>query len=108
MAQWYEGGHDVLVTPTLMTPPPVIGFFKPTVENPLDAGIRAAGYAAFTSPFNMTGQPGISLPLHWTAGGLPVGVQFVAPLGREDVLIRLAAELEQARPWAERRPPVSG
>jgi amidase len=61
---------------------------------------------AFTAIFNATGQPAISLPLHWTADGLPVGVQLVAPFGREDLLIDVAAQLERAQPWADRRPPV--
>jgi amidase len=64
-------------------------------------------YAMFTSLFNVTGQPAISLPLHWTADGLPIGVQLVAASGREDTLIRLASQLEQARPWADRHPPLS-
>jgi amidase len=64
-------------------------------------------YAMFTSLFNITGQPAISLPLHWTADGLPIGVQLVTAYGHEDVLIRIASQLEQARQWADRRPPVA-
>ena len=60
------------------------------------------------TPFNMTGQPAVSLPLHWTPNGLPVGVQLVAAYGREDLLVRIAAALEQAAPWADRRPPLYG
>jgi amidase len=58
----------------------------------------------FTPPFNMSGQPAISLPLHWNAAGLPIGVQLVAAYGREDVLVRVAAQLEAAQPWAHRHP----
>jgi amidase len=54
----------------------------------------------------MTGQPAVNLPLHWSADGLPVGTQLVAPYGREDLLLRAAAQLEQASPWADRRPGV--
>lgn len=61
----------------------------------------------FTGPFNITGQPAVSLPLWWTPDGIPVGVQLVADQYREDVLLRVAAQLEAARPWAERRPPVA-
>ena len=67
---------------------------------------RAGRFAAFTPPFNMSGQPAISLPLHWNEAGLPIGVQLVAAYGREDVLVRVAAQLEAAHPWTDRRPPV--
>ncbi|MEK8169034.1 amidase family protein [Streptomyces sp. M19] len=62
---------------------------------------------AFTLPFNVTGQPAVSLPLYRTADGLPIGVQLVAAYGREDLLIKVASQLEQAAPWADLRPPVS-
>ena len=63
-------------------------------------------YVPFTAMFNITGQPAISLPLAWTDGGLPVGVQFVARYSEEATLLRLAAQIEQIFPWADRLPPV--
>jgi amidase len=68
--------------------------------------LRAGEIVAFAQPFNVTGQPAISLPLHWTDDGLPVGVQLVAAPGREDVLLQVAGQLEQAQPWADRIPPI--
>jgi amidase len=68
--------------------------------------IRAGAYVPFTPPFNSSGQPAINLPLHWNAAGLPIGVQLVAAYGREDVLLRVAAQVETATPWAHRRPPI--
>lgn len=68
--------------------------------------MRSVAPAGFTAFWNSTGQPAISLPLHWTDGGLPIGVQLVAPYGREDLLISVAAQLEEATPWAERVPPT--
>ena len=64
-------------------------------------------YSGFTSIANGTGQPAMSVPLHWTADNLPVGVHFIAGYGGEGTLFRLAAQLEQARPWAHRWPPVA-
>lgn len=106
-AGWWSGGFDVLVTPTLAQPAPRLGIFKLRPgEHPRDIGVRLNEVSPFTVPWNISGQPAISLPLHITADGLPVGVQFVAAYGREDVLLRLAAQIEQAAPWADRRPPV--
>jgi len=64
------------------------------------------GWVPYTQLANITGRPAISLPLHWTADGLPIGVQFVAPLAGESLLIRLAGQLEQARPWSDRVAPI--
>ena len=83
---------------------PPLGSFDESGEDPMDAFHRAFPTGAFTALFNVTGQPAISLPLHWTEEGVPVGVQLVAPFGREDLLIRVAAQLERAEPWAERTP----
>ena len=103
---WADDGFDLLLTPTCAEPPPRLGEHDAPPENPLMPIVRATPFAVFTAGFNTTGQPGISLPLHMTAGGLPVGVQLVAAYGREDLLLRVAAQLEEARPWAERTPPV--
>jgi amidase len=100
---WSDDGYDVLVTPVLGGPPPPIGW----LSDPEQGMARILDLMQYTAQFNITGQPGISLPLHWTADGLPVGVQFVAAYGREDVLVRLAAQIEAAQPWADRRPPLA-
>ena len=68
--------------------------------------VRSSPLVQFTVPFNVTGQPAISLPLFWNDAGLPIGVQLVAAYGREDLLLRVAAQLEEAHPWADRRPAV--
>ncbi|MDQ3964263.1 MAG: amidase family protein, partial [Actinomycetota bacterium] len=106
-AQWWDDGYDLLLTPTIPEPPPVLGQFAATEENPMQAMLRSGMIVPFVAPFNLTGQPAISLPLHWNADGLPIGVQLVAAYGKEDVLIRIASQLEEARPWKDKRPPVS-
>jgi amidase len=106
VAAWWEKGFDLLLTPTLAEPPPVLGEFTATPEQPVQGWVRSGPFVAFTQPFNVTGQPAISLPLYFSAAGLPIGVQLVAAYGREDLLLRVAAQLESARPWAARRPPI--
>ena len=103
--QWWADGWDLLLTPTRRraaaaaqpSSSPVDG--EPTAQSR-----RAWQFVPFTPPYNMSGQPAISLPLHWNADGLPIGVQLVAAYGREDVLLRVASQLEAAHPWADRHP----
>ncbi len=104
-AQWWDDGFDLLLTPTLAEPPVAHGTFDSTPDNPLGGFLRSAEFVPFTAQFNISGQPAISLPMHWTPEGLPVGVQLVGAFGREDLLIRVAAQLETAQPWAARIPP---
>jgi amidase len=106
IASFWEDGYDLLLTPTCAAPPPPLGHFAGTPDDPAAGLGRAVPYSTFTSPFNVTGQPAISLPLHWNGEGLPVGIQLVAGYGREDLLIRVAAQLESAQPWADRLPPL--
>ncbi len=104
IAQWWADGWDILVTPTVGRIPLKLGAIVNDPHRPMQPMEVAGDFVPFTPPFNTSGQPAISLPLHWTDTGLPVGIQFVAAYGREDVLFRLAAQLEVARPWAHHRP----
>lgn len=121
----FHADHDLLLTPTLATPPPRIGAFDMSSAERI-AGVTTLklhvvpvltrlgivdrmitdnlGWVPYTQLANLTGRPAMSVPLHWTADGLPMGVQFVAPLSGEATLLRLAAQLEKASPWADRRP----
>jgi amidase len=112
VAEWWQptaaggSGFDLLLSPTLGEPPVPHGTFAAAPDNPLAGFFRAAAFVPNTAQANVTGQPAISLPLHWNADGLPIGVQLMADYGREDLLLRVAAQLEAAAPWADRRPPV--
>ncbi len=109
MAAWWQGGFDLLLTPTVGAPPPPIGALTSTAEEPLRPLFGSAPYGMFTLPFNMTGQPAISVPLYRTregVAGLPIGCQLVAPFGREDLLLQIAAQLEEIQPWIDERPPL--
>lgn len=104
VADWWASGFDLLLTPTLAEPPTPLGAYDHPPDQPLLPIIRSTPLAVFTAGFNSTGQPAISLPLHESDEGLPIGVQLVAELGREDLLLRVASQLEEAAPWADRRP----
>jgi amidase len=101
---WWEEGFDLLVTPTVAEPACSLEHLDPHAHDPMVLLERMAPHMAFTEPFNCTGQPALSLPLHWSSEGLPLGVQLVAARGREDLLLRVAAQLEQIFPWADRSP----
>jgi amidase len=107
MAQ-FHATYDLWLTPVLGEPPVPLGTFDDSLPgDPLRAFDRAAAFVPFTALQNATGQPAMSVPLYWNGEGLPIGAQFVGRFGDEATLFRLAAQLESARPWANRRPPVS-
>lgn len=91
--------HDLLLTPTLAEPPTPLGTFDAPPGDPMAPLMRAAAFSPFTPPFNVTGQPGVSLPLHRSREGLPIGVQLVGAYAREDLLLRIAAQVEAAAPF---------
>jgi amidase len=99
--------YDIWLTPTLAEPPLPLGAFDSPPGDPMYAQRRAADFVPFTPLCNVTGQPAMSVPLFWNSDNLPIGVHFVGRFGDESTLFRLAAQLEAARPWANRRPPVS-
>lgn len=100
---WWET-FDVLVSPVIAVPPPPIGW----LSDPELGSERLTRILQFTAQFNVSGQPAMSLPLHWSADDLPCGVQFAGPIDDESMLIRLGAQLESAAPWADRVPPHYG
>ena len=125
----FHARYDLWLSPTLSAPAPAVGFMDtPPVSRLLGglvinlglAGIlprtpafqtlvrQNLSWAPFCQLANLTGRPAMSVPLYWTPSGLPLGVQFTAGLNGEMLLLRLAAQLEQARPWFDRRPPSEG
>jgi amidase len=95
-------GYDALLMPTLASPPVPVGYFEevPPAEN----FERQKAFTPFTALFNVSGQPAVSLPLHWNEAGLPIGVMLAGRVGEEGTLISLSAQLEEARPWRDRHP----
>ena len=100
LSWWWRDGYDLLLTPTVAEPPPPLGSFAAP-----DTGLRSAQIVAFTYAFNLSGHPAISLPCHLDEG-LPIGVQLVGAHGREDLLLRVSAKLEQAMTWTTHTLPI--
>lgn len=98
--------HDLILTPTLPKPPQKLGVFSMMTNDPEAYGREVGYFTSFTALVNVAGVPAATLPLHWTTDGLPVGVQLIGPYADEATLFRVSAQLEQARPWFDRRPPM--
>jgi amidase len=96
--------YDAILHPTLARPPVPIGYFHDA--EPAENFERQKRFTPFTAVYNVSGQPAVSVPLHWTADDLPVGVMLAGRLGGEGTLISLSAQLEAARPWIDRKPPI--
>jgi amidase len=97
---------DAVLTPTVALLPRPVGWFQEPAGDPAEDFERQKRFTPFTAIYNTTGQPAVSLPLAWSAEGLPIGMMFVGRPRQETLLLSLAAQLEAARPWAERRPPI--
>ncbi|MCC5987059.1 MAG: amidase [Pararhodobacter sp.] len=107
MAAFHER-FDLLLSPTLAQPPVPLGRLRTNTDDIRGYERALARFSPFTQLANMTGQPSMNVPLHHTENGLPIGVMFTAPYGREDMLFRLAARLEAERPWSAHRPGSTG
>lgn len=100
-------GFDVLLSPTVASPPLEIGYLSPEIDGALHMQ-RVTDFVAYTAPMNVAGAASMSVPLAWSSGGLPIGMMFSGRRGDDAMLFKLAYELEAARPWIEKLPPVSG
>ena len=98
--------HDILLSPTMAAPPKPLGVLSQSSPNPQEYLGHLLQTIGFTQLMNVAGNPAMSVPLAWSRENTPIGIQFAAPFGDEATLFRLAAQLEQARPWAERRPAI--
>ena len=99
----FLGEYDLILSPVTAAPAPLLGAMS--LDQPYESFVKVAMTASpFTAIFNMTGHPAMSVPLHWNGAGMPIGAQFAAPFGAEATLLALAAQLEQAAPWKDRRP----
>ncbi len=104
----FLAGWDMLLTATLAEPPALVGRFGHTDEDYVHYRTGPGmvfDYSPFCAAFNASGQPAVSLPLHMSADGLPIGIHLAAPFGQDELLIAVSAELEHAQPWAQRKPP---
>jgi amidase len=107
IARWYHEAHyDLLLSSTMRIPPTKLGAFEATPDDPMKWLQAALSMVAFTRTQNITGQPAMSVPLYWNEDIIPIGVQFAGRFGDEATLFRLAAQLEQARPWTDKKPPI--
>jgi len=102
----FHSTYDIWMTTTLGAPPLALGSVDTSNRDPVGAFEPILDYVPFTAIENASGQPAMSLPLHWSESGLPVGVMFAAGFGEEGLLYRLAGQLEKAQPWAAKRPPI--
>jgi amidase len=101
---YFHQQYDLLLGPTLSRPPVEVGYISDAPAE--EYADRLFGFMGDCGLFNQTGQPSISLPLHWTADNLPLGMMFTAAYGDEVLLIQLAGQLEEAQPWWDKRPPL--
>ena len=106
MARFHEK-YDVILSPTLAKPPVPLGVLGLSPADVAQYTKDVTEFGPYTALYNVTGQPSMSVPLHWSPEGLPIGVMFSARFGDDAMLLRLAAQLEKAKPWAGKRPKVS-
>ncbi len=101
-------GYDLILSPTMATPPLPLGVLSLSSPDLAEYGRKIVGTVGFTQIFNASGQPAMSVPLHWNADDIPIGIQIAARFGEEATLFRVAGQLEREQPWFDRRPPEPG